>query len=83
MFLIASRFNHACKPMNNVAYVYDPQHDVIVLSAQCDIKAGEELFIIYGQDPELFYTAYGFICRCGGCRSLTEVEIADLERPIR
>ncbi|KAK9802521.1 hypothetical protein AB5N19_08335 [Seiridium cardinale] len=83
VYLTASKFNHACKPINNVTYIHDQRQDCIIFSTERDIEAGEELFINYGPDPETLYTEYGFICRCGGCGSLTDVDIAGLEHPIR
>lgn len=40
-----------------------------------DILAGEELTITYGGRPIELYVRYGFICKCGGCESLTDDDI--------
>ncbi|KAH8204001.1 hypothetical protein TruAng_001812 [Truncatella angustata] len=82
VFLVASRFNHACKPMNNIAYIYDRRQNSIVFSTAREIEKGEELFINYGKHPENLYQEYGFVCNCGGCRVLTDAEIAELENPV-
>ncbi|KAI1879968.1 hypothetical protein JX265_001589 [Neoarthrinium moseri] len=82
VFLVAARFNHACKPKDNILYVYDQRHKAIVFSAARDILAGEELTITYGKGPRELYLEYGFICKCGGCTSLTDEQIAAMHAPI-
>lgn len=67
VFLTASKFNHACRPKNNVAYTYDKRHDCMVFTIERDVEAGDELYITYGKDPETLLDHYGFVCRCGAC----------------
>ncbi|KAH6657728.1 hypothetical protein BKA67DRAFT_556154 [Truncatella angustata] len=68
--------------MNNIAYIYDRRQNSIVFSTAREIEKGEELFINYGKHPENLYQEYGFVCNCGGCRVLTDAEIAELENPV-
>lgn len=76
VFEIASRFNHACQPVRNIQYVFDSERGVLSLTVcQEVIPAGAELLINYGGSPAELYRTYGFICRCGGCSSLTDQEI--------
>ncbi|KAK6219401.1 hypothetical protein LQW54_002133 [Pestalotiopsis sp. IQ-011] len=81
VFVTASKFNNACGSKKNVAYVYDDRHDCMVFTVEKDIEAGEELFITYGKDPKTLYKQYGFVCRCGGCASLTEAQVEKIKNP--
>ncbi|ROT36360.1 SET domain-containing protein [Sodiomyces alkalinus F11] len=68
LFPVASRFNHACHPKCNVKYCYDRNAKVMVFTVSAVVvKAGEELTITYGKDPDILKEKYGFDCCCGGC----------------
>ncbi|KAI1129242.1 hypothetical protein F5Y10DRAFT_291325 [Nemania abortiva] len=67
VFLVASRFNHACKTRNNVDYSYDSTKRCMVFVTKGKVAAGDELFISYSSDPRDLYTTWGFQCACGGC----------------
>lgn len=78
LFPIAARFNHACRPNNNIEYRYD---DGLVLSVRVDhIEEGNELFITYAEDksPATLFAQYGFVCECGACEGLSREEVAEL-----
>ncbi|GAB1310222.1 hypothetical protein MFIFM68171_00432 [Madurella fahalii] len=76
IFATASRFNHACKPARNVKYVIDGETGVVTLTVCKDvIPAGTELTVNYGGSPAQLYRDFGFICKCGGCGSLTGDDI--------
>ena len=76
IFKIASRFNHACPPVRNVQYEFDEERgEIVFMVCHDEIPVGTELLINYGGSPEELYRTYGFICRCGGCKSLTEEEL--------
>jgi hypothetical protein len=66
LFPIASRFNHACHPLHNVAYRYDDAHGLIVLTTTRAVARGDELTITYSRIPMLLPSHWGFVCRCGG-----------------
>ncbi|XXH05695.1 hypothetical protein Hte_012130 [Hypoxylon texense] len=80
IYLIAARFNHACGPVKSVDFriAYD---DVIKLTMSKDVPAGTELTISYGPiSPTGLYSMWGFRCKCGGCRSITDKEVEKLDR---
>ncbi|KAK3987007.1 hypothetical protein QBC44DRAFT_310712 [Cladorrhinum sp. PSN332] len=82
IFAIASRFNHACRPVYNVLYAWDNDKHVMTFSTNRTIKAGEELRITYGGSPISLYIRYGFVCKCGGCVSLTKDQVKQYEAHI-
>lgn len=69
LFVVASRFNHACStsPAQNVSYRYDRHQDVLTLTAVGRIAAGTELLISYGKSRRMLYERFGFWCKCSGC----------------
>ncbi|KAI2638564.1 hypothetical protein GGS21DRAFT_508928 [Xylaria nigripes] len=67
VFLLASRFNHACNHRNNVEYSYDHAKKCMAFVTKQDVKAGDELFIRYGNDPIHLFEIWGFQCKCGAC----------------
>ncbi|KAK4105652.1 hypothetical protein N658DRAFT_556086 [Parathielavia hyrcaniae] len=76
IFEIASRFNHACPPVQNVEYALDHDEGVIELTVCKDVvPAGTEIRISYGGSPIDLYRTYGFRCCCGGCTPLTDDDI--------
>ncbi|KAK4170368.1 hypothetical protein QBC43DRAFT_197754, partial [Cladorrhinum sp. PSN259] len=75
IFGIASRFNHACQPVCNVNYAWDDFKEVMTFSTTRVITAGEELTVTYGGSPISLYARYGFVCKCGGCISLTDEHV--------
>ena len=82
LFPIAARFNHACKPSNNVRYEYDEQRGVLRFIIAADgVLQGDELKIAYREDqcPELLYRHYGFRCCCGACDGLSDDDVASLK----
>lgn len=67
LFLVASRFNHACRPRMNVNYGFDRERDALVFTvAGRRVQAGTELTINYGKDAASLRAVYGFECACGG-----------------
>jgi hypothetical protein len=66
MFLVGSRFNHACRP--NVQYHYDKDGKAMLFTTKSKVRAGQELFIRYTSDPEKMFVVWGFRCECGICR---------------
>ncbi|CAK7210798.1 hypothetical protein SEUCBS140593_000952 [Sporothrix eucalyptigena] len=72
LFVVASRFNHACSrsPKHNVGYRYDRRHNVLVMTAVGRIAAGTELLISYGKSAPLLQDRFGFTCDCGACEGL-------------
>ncbi|KAI1425752.1 hypothetical protein F5Y12DRAFT_344130 [Xylaria sp. FL1777] len=72
VFLIASRFNHACNNRNNVDYSYDRDKKCMAFVTKKNIAAGSELFIRYGSDPHHLFATWGFRCACGGCAGISE-----------
>ncbi|KAI3340608.1 hypothetical protein F4824DRAFT_496893 [Ustulina deusta] len=72
VFLIASRFNHACNNRNNVDYSYDRDKKCMAFVTKKKIPAGNELFIRYGSDPHHLFATWGFRCACGGCAGISE-----------
>ncbi|KAF3060474.1 hypothetical protein CFAM422_011287 [Trichoderma lentiforme] len=80
LFPIAARFNHACDPINNVEYEFDHDNGVLTMMVREDVTAGTELKISYGKNlsPQDLYMCYGFRCSCGGCRGLSDREVASI-----
>ncbi|EFX04361.1 duf1772 domain containing protein [Grosmannia clavigera kw1407] len=72
VFLLASRFNHACPPLNNVLYRYDRRRDVLVMTVARRIESGTELLISYGKTPAMLFQRFGFRCTCGACSGFSE-----------
>ncbi|KAI1809964.1 hypothetical protein GGS20DRAFT_595252 [Poronia punctata] len=66
LFLVASRFNHACNP--NVAYWYDFEKKCMVFTTKKAISAGSELFIRYSCDRDNLFLNWGFWCTCDECK---------------
>ncbi|TRX94954.1 hypothetical protein FHL15_004039 [Xylaria flabelliformis] len=80
VFLIASRFNHACKGRNNVDYSYDKAKKCMVFATKEKVTAGSELFIRYGSNPQHLFSTWGFRCSCGGCAGISEEECKAIMR---
>ncbi|KAI1752194.1 hypothetical protein F4782DRAFT_530806 [Xylaria castorea] len=80
VFLVASRFNHACKGRNNVDYSYDKAKMCMVFATTEKVIAGSELFIRYGSDPQHLFSTWGFRCGCGGCAGISEDACKAIER---
>ncbi|KAI0421802.1 hypothetical protein F5X98DRAFT_223685 [Xylaria grammica] len=74
VFLVGSRFNHACNDRNNVDYSYDQTKKCMAFVTKKKIPAGGELFIRYGSDPLHLFATWGFRCACGGCPGISEDE---------
>lgn len=78
LFPVAARFNHACCPAHNVDFRFDAESNCLELVVKAhQVVAGEELRITYGKDrtaAELYMT-YGFRCRCGACRGLSDRDV--------
>ena len=75
IFAVASRFNHACRPVRNVLFWFDNKRNAIVLTAAWEvIPAGSELLISYGGTPDQLFRTWGFRCNCGGCQPLSDEE---------
>ncbi|KAM0335494.1 hypothetical protein ACHAQA_000542 [Verticillium albo-atrum] len=68
LFLVASRFNHACRPKMNVEYAFHRELDALAftVAAPHGVRAGQELTINYGKDAASLCAVYGFECACGG-----------------
>lgn len=78
IFPIASRFNHACSPNNNVKYVVDNDSSILVLTVVKDTPAGDELFVSYGTNAYDLSAKYGFDCQCPSCVTRPVVNTASL-----
>ncbi|KAI1638981.1 hypothetical protein F4809DRAFT_658713 [Biscogniauxia mediterranea] len=76
LFLVASRFNHACHPRSNVEYWFDRARRSMAFAARCDVPAAAELTITYSRSPLELYGVWGFRCVCGACRPLSEADCA-------
>lgn len=49
-----------------------------------DVPAGTELTISYGPlTPRNLYMTWGFRCGCGGCKPLTDEEVAQIDSAIQ
>ncbi|KAI1774786.1 hypothetical protein F4818DRAFT_442273 [Hypoxylon cercidicola] len=80
LYLIAARFNHACGPVRSVNYRLDG-NEIIEFTMKKDVPAGTELTISYGPlSPTSLYSMWGFRCTCGGCRSITDEDVAEIDR---
>ncbi|EKJ71318.1 hypothetical protein NXS19_001737 [Fusarium pseudograminearum] len=81
LFPIASRFNHACEPMNSVKWHYSHADGNLKMTIQAkSIEAGKELTITYDTlSPIALYDRYGFQCSCGGCPGLSDWELKERE----
>ncbi|OTA92382.1 hypothetical protein M434DRAFT_31899 [Hypoxylon sp. CO27-5] len=79
VYMIGSRFNHACPPLNLVGHrVVD--HRVMEFRMKKDVPAGTELTIAYGLlPPWQLYRMWGFRCACGGCTPITDEEVARVD----
>ncbi|KAI0149834.1 SET domain-containing protein [Hypoxylon sp. NC0597] len=79
VYMIGSRFNHACPPLNSVGnHVVD--HRVMEFRMKRDVPAGTELTIAYGRlSPWHLYRMWGFRCACGGCTPITDEEVAQVD----
>lgn len=78
LFPIAARFNHACRPSNNVRFEHDADQGCLRLVTVADtVHQGDELTISYGLDrlPYQLYRAYGFKCSCGACDGLSDDDV--------
>ncbi|KAI0008719.1 hypothetical protein F4779DRAFT_641435 [Xylariaceae sp. FL0662B] len=81
LYLVTARFNHACKPANNVSYYISRRGNLIILHMNQDVEAGTELCISYGEvSPAELYRSWGFRCACGSCPSLSDADMAELLR---
>ncbi|KAI8955543.1 hypothetical protein F4801DRAFT_574290 [Xylaria longipes] len=80
IFLVASRFNHACNGRNNVDYAYDSAKKCMVFVTKEKVSAGSELFIRYGSDPQHLFSTWGFRCGCGGCPGISEDQCKAIEQ---
>ncbi|KAI1378598.1 hypothetical protein F4677DRAFT_465751 [Hypoxylon crocopeplum] len=79
VYLIGARFNHACAPIHSVDY-RRKRGNVMEFRMRRDVPAGEELTITYGRmPPKNLYLMWGFRCACGGCKSLTDAEVARIK----
>ncbi|KAM6538617.1 hypothetical protein FALCPG4_000480 [Fusarium falciforme] len=77
LFPIASRFNHSCRPKDNIEYTFNPDNETLEMVVKADtIPAGEELTISYGtrRTPIDLYYRFGFKCCCGACPGLKKGE---------
>ncbi|RYP41106.1 hypothetical protein DL767_001267 [Monosporascus sp. MG133] len=81
IFLVASRFNNACRPRNNVDYYIDKARHSIILKTRTKIPVGTELTIYYGAQPRTLLSKWGFRCRCGACQPLTDEECQAILNP--
>ncbi|KAI1489767.1 hypothetical protein F5X96DRAFT_695490 [Biscogniauxia mediterranea] len=76
LFLVASRFNHACPPRSNVEYWFDRSRRSMAFAARRDVPAAAELTITYSRSPLELYGVWGFRCVCGACRPLSDADCA-------
>ncbi|KAI0446448.1 hypothetical protein F4803DRAFT_567848 [Xylaria telfairii] len=80
VFLVASRFNHACKGRNNVNYSYDKNKKCMVFETKQKVSNGSELFIRYGNGPQHLLSTWGFRCTCGGCAGISEDDCKAIQK---
>lgn len=82
LFAIAGRFNHACRPANNVEFYFNKEHRCIILTVIKDTPKDSELTICYGpnRSPFQLWYQYGFRCQCGACPGFSDEEMEELER---
>ncbi|KAI1392700.1 SET domain-containing protein [Hypoxylon trugodes] len=79
VYSIGARFNHACNPINSVAYRVEPGC-TMEFRVNRDVPAGTELTVAYGRlSPRELYILWGFRCACGACKPLTDRDIARME----
>ncbi|KAL1864499.1 hypothetical protein VTK73DRAFT_5847 [Phialemonium thermophilum] len=75
IFPIASRFNHACKPIRNTMFFFDTsQQKLVLMVATVSVPSGSELLLNYGGCPEQLLYTWGFRCRCTGCEYVLSEE---------
>ncbi|KAI5922047.1 hypothetical protein F4810DRAFT_711870 [Camillea tinctor] len=72
LFLVASRFNHACYPRSSVDYWYDTARRSMAFRASRPVAAGEELTISYSRLPHELHAVWGFYCACGACLPMVD-----------
>ncbi|KAH9903740.1 hypothetical protein F4778DRAFT_790802 [Xylariomycetidae sp. FL2044] len=77
--LVGARFNHGCTPACNVKYAYDKQARCMVFETLRHVEAGQELKISYSPHTRNLYLSWGFRCKCGACRPLTDEDCAALD----
>lgn len=68
--LHASRINHQCPFVENCSHLWIKEHEVKIVYAKRDIKAGEELTISYIDSFDSYAELddkWGFQCGCDGC----------------
>ena len=76
VFSVASRFNHACKPIRNVLFRFDQMCGMMKFTVVKNrVSAGKELLINYGGTPIEFYRVWGFRCSCGACSPASDREL--------
>lgn len=83
LFAVGGRFNHACRPANNIEFFYDKKLGCLVLTVVTQtVRKGEELTICYGPDrsPYQLWYQYGFRCQCGACPGFSDHELQELDR---
>ncbi|CAJ2500240.1 Uu.00g030930.m01.CDS01 [Anthostomella pinea] len=78
LFLLGSRFNHACRSRNNVEYRIDLK-GLICFTTKKTVPAGTELTIRYAAQSYDLFRAWGFRCTCGGCTPITDEEIMEIK----
>ncbi|KAJ3143440.1 hypothetical protein HDU90_000200 [Geranomyces variabilis] len=75
IWLRASRANHSCLANAHRAFI----GDFMIVRANVDIKAGEQVFLSYGTplkslaERRKFHDHYGFRCRCMLCQAESKV----------
>ncbi|KAI1089885.1 hypothetical protein F5B19DRAFT_465508 [Rostrohypoxylon terebratum] len=80
VYMIASRFNHTCMGTQSVEY-HVVKNRVMEFRMMRDVPAGIELTISYGPlSPQQLYTMWGFRCACGGCKPLSDEDVARIDR---
>ncbi|TAQ91160.1 hypothetical protein B7494_g520 [Chlorociboria aeruginascens] len=67
VFVVASRFNHACVGFCTCSYKWSAANNELSFKANVDIKSGQELTIAYTNNPKCLLDNYGFHCDCEGC----------------
>ncbi|KAI1436864.1 hypothetical protein GGR50DRAFT_701224 [Xylaria sp. CBS 124048] len=86
VFLLGSRFNHACRPHNNVEYSYVDRMEAMKFITQKNVSAGDELFIVYQNNSTVLFEYWGFHCKCPRCistsgQACTDAQEHDLDEP--
>ncbi|KAH8816465.1 hypothetical protein F5884DRAFT_667522, partial [Xylogone sp. PMI_703] len=72
IFLVASRFNHACRPNQTCSYTWNEKDKSLYVKANKPIKKGSEITICYTDIREYLYWNYGFFCTCDSCPPVEE-----------